>query len=1125
MKGMASVALFTFCLGSGLSGQDLSTQAQQLESKGDAYGARALLQRAARASQDAEAVIAYAEFLDRYHDPETRSNYERGLRLLPPEARERRAGVARRLVLLDLIQGDNQGASRHLEVYRSAGGADLPTTVPETRPASVDAAAVAEIPGPLRSFSRMAAVSPDVSEQDLLPFLARNVVTAGYQASPNGEALDPTEYMKLLIRYVSQARELSKLAGDDKTIRIATCDSAETGELLRILGYRMRGGCGSEVVLETVNATRAFLTIDSGFPIAALEQALRTNRAFTLPYPSTRVPVLYGADYWVSAKDRQGRDFIDAFLADPSVCRFYLGLSKLDAETGGALKSGVSMARLKTFAHVLDFFGGMFEVRNGKAVVPGGARSAPMWSELVGVSPDQGAAFFERLISKDDGWMASYFDSLARINGPVKDYLVEPQRMKRFYLAIRGRVTSPGPARPVFRSNTDLMLLTTRMRIDPDGRLHIPGGVPAWKTYFTGRSARRLDSRLSRSANTWKDPDDVLEALFALCRKSSENEPLKVFMALTDIDRRRPAPLAPATVDRLAREWHTYSSQYQIFTEGSLADSTILQFLDTADAVSRIGDPALRADVAGSFEALVGLWQVLCRQDAIAAGDADAALAGILAQFAGARNQRSLFAAARAGVESLLNAAHTPLKNPQNTIMAMLAGKVSPNDSESQTQVVQEMVRIFEAQRLVSLDTLFDLADNLEQAGKGGKINTALVGRLASRIADIQLPRASLSVTERNSSSFGYWTERHIDIERKLNLRGAVERAGSDPEKLRDICGSLAPLLRDTLVGFLYAHYAPPGAQILLTNPAFVRSHDLVGLPGSSPLWRYTEVAGSGWPGSTGGRLTGSLAGLPYALADAEQNFLVPSREQALIWGDLVPQIIVTAKIPRWGNVTPAQMHWVGLHMRYSETLLAEGTLDERVRDQIGETLERQAAPARARRVTELLAAGDVRKAIENVTPAEMFVMAQEMLRRQKTPSGVVEREILRLQEEFPDRVNYTAISRAFGTPKPMLTNSYDPELLYLRTFPALMGYSSRIMAESWESPILYWAAVADEVHVSPAQLNVLIPEWTQAAVEKIFANDLEDWQALLRSMRLVGDDVRLRLRIQMDADQKASLQ
>ena len=46
------------------------------------------------------------------------------------------------------------------------------------------------------------------------------------------------------------------------------------------------------------------------------------------------------------------------------------------------------------------------------------------------------------------------------------------------------------------------------------------------------------------------------------------------------------------------------------------------------------------------------------------------------------------------------------------------------------------------------------------------------------------------------------------------------------------------------------------------------------------------------------------------------------------------------------------------------------------------------------------------------------------------------------------------------------------------------MGYSSRILAESWESNTLFWAALADETHVSPSQLNVRIPEWTQKLVE-----------------------------------------
>ena len=71
------------------------------------------------------------------------------------------------------------------------------------------------------------------------------------------------------------------------------------------------------------------------------------------------------------------------------------------------------------------------------------------------------------------------------------------------------------------------------------------------------------------------------------------------------------------------------------------------------------------------------------------------------------------------------------------------------------------------------------------------------------------------------------------------------------------------------------------------------------------------------------------------------------------------------------------------------------------------------------------------------------------------------------------------------------------------------MGYSSRIMAESWESNTLYWAALADQLQIPPSQLNVLIPEWTQKVVERIFASHLEDWPALLKSLRLVGQEVR----------------
>ncbi len=165
----------------------------------------------------------------------------------------------------------------------------------------------------------------------------------------------------------------------------------------------------------------------------------------------------------------------------------------------------------------------------------------------------------------------------------------------------------------------------------------------------------------------------------------------------------------------------------------------------------------------------------------------------------------------------------------------LLAGTSENDNSDAHNQLVEEMIRIFESQRLISLATIFELVDDLEGLAKGEKANMALINKTAARISEIQLPRTSLSSIERNTLSFGYWSEKHIEAQRKLNLRALIDRAAKDPKKLDDVRALMAPFLRDTLVGLNYVHYAPPGAQVLHTNPLFVRSHDFIGLQGVAP--------------------------------------------------------------------------------------------------------------------------------------------------------------------------------------------------------------------------------------------------------------------------------------------------
>ena len=99
-----------------------------------------------------------------------------------------------------------------------------------------------------------------------------------------------------------------------------------------------------------------------------------------------------------------------------------------------------------------------------------------------------------------------------------------------------------------------------------------------------------------------------------------DNEPLRIFMALSDFNRGREHPLQPATAERMVRDFTRMSAQYAVLSEApGVGDATILRFLDYAAQAERIRDQVLRSNSVGMFQATVGLWQILCRQGAIPA--------------------------------------------------------------------------------------------------------------------------------------------------------------------------------------------------------------------------------------------------------------------------------------------------------------------------------------------------------------------------------------------------------------------------------------------------------------------------------------------------------------------------
>ncbi len=352
----------------------------------------------------------------------------------------------------------------------------------------------------------------------------------------------------------------------------------------------------------------------------------------------------------------------------------------------------------------------------------------------------------------------------------------------------------------------------------------------------------------------------------------------------------------------------------------------------------------------------------------------------------------------------------------------------------------------------------------------------------------------------------------------RTDLTKVIKGPGS-PAEFAEARGLLTPFLRDTLVGLNYAYYEPPGAQMIHSNPLFVRSHDFSGGDYSGEIatagdqtWRSPRLFGRGWTASGGAHLIGSLADLPYVLAKVEEDFIVPQNVQSLIWEDMAPGLMTSAVLPRWWGVTRNEIHAVALYQRAGEELLTSATKDEKVRQTVVNILSDRMLPQRSEQVEIALRSGRQDDALALLAPAETFYLSVEFRRRYPDGRkywGPAGKELEELAAHSPEEVSWTRLSQDFGVPHPALAQNYSRELMNLKPLPTFMDYSSRLLAEYWDSNNLYWARLADEMGYSPVMLNRIVPQLTRRMVEQTFASHLEDWPAMLRAMRETGEEFR----------------
>ena len=149
---------------------------------------------------------------------------------------------------------------------------------------------------------------------------------------------------------------------------------------------------------------------------------------------------------------------------------------------------------------------------------------------------------------------------------------------------------------------------------------------------------------------------------------------MQAFLSLSELDARRPRnhSLRPETVRLLASTFSQFSDQYLIFSEfPSLDDVSITQFVKVVESVDRIHNHTLRGNAMGIFQADVGLWQILARQEQIPSADLNPSWQKMIAPFSNVSSPAVLFNAGRTSLEDVLRAATAEPNRSQDEILEL----------------------------------------------------------------------------------------------------------------------------------------------------------------------------------------------------------------------------------------------------------------------------------------------------------------------------------------------------------------------------------------------------------------------------------------------------------------------
>ena len=1081
------------------SGALYLVKADALMRQGRAYDARSTLEEGVTITGDVTVLSRLAIEQEAYGDraPEAYALLANALAKASPE----RLQALETGFTMALRDGNLKQAEVFASTLEAEGHPEYHVMLGEGRKFSDDAV----VPGGLDAFGFVAHMKKGVSPDRFFAEYARQVVA---NVCTNGCIGD--RYSGIIQSYlatISELESLGKRNGNHVSIKLSLDGKDErnhTQNVLRLLGLQMHTEKGQLRLDRGENQTQAkkqeilsALALDE----VGLQEALQAGKSFEFDIHDESADVYPSAKMWKDSFPRleQGQ-FALMLLRSPQMARLYVGISTLDRPTVQAL---VGNSGLYWFtgrpADLLSFYGASFTVEGTRAAVPGGASAGPIWSQMVGVSPEHPDAFYQALLQQKNSSMLAYFYALSHLDSKHQAFftanIVRAQRFYTLFASLpESQPSSSGLAHE--SSFTDLL---RSVPVDNDGHVAFPGSADVW-TLAKGNAAdnKRVAKMMKKiSLTATPEVEDRGPSHLAETRYKSNvahSSELENFLAVSRIDAHRSKPLDEETALLLAQDYGEFSPVYPYFTDlTAITPAGFHSFFDLFDRIRQ--RPLLEQNLElGQLHSLIEWVVLLERRHVIDDAEAARLFALICDRLVAAGDEGAHAAAAMdlAG-EILNNCGHgAPRRWDDNLRTCLLGGSTEANGLR-----VKDYELVLDEQKTPSLDVLRSIYYAAKEAmDPAASAVSPVPSKSTAMLTLVPIPKqAKVAGKEKDA----------ILLYDPTNLQKLVdewnENAARSPRNLKttqqlaeELLKAMEPQVTLALAGPIYAYFMRSSDLIVSEDPLLLRKHRYFDF--ELPSEQHRLVRGSEFvPKSEG---LGSYLQGGFAQFGLAAGFAVAAgwKQGGSGGAAVMAEEIAAIRSATWDRLRESDQRIVALRILAAREWIIRSAQDPPAFLALSEDTSGLLSLSRRADLLNGIQERDWQQVWTSITLPDLFTLGGNYLKRY--PSGPPSSQVTTQLRAYVAATDGSRLDIFARIPNQVLGCSHThivADAPYEEYERQLLPIS---LAERTAEFKLFLAYLADSLGVEPADLSQVTEKLAAKAFRISHMTDYHDWRSLL---------------------------